>query len=273
MKLFAGKTKSALTLVAATILALGTLTACNKETTQAQASTTQTTQAQTANNQTKEGDQSVTATAEDLKNVSELAILVVNDLKTQLNLTDDELKAFAEGVQKFVSGSATELNQEQAQALTTYLNARAQKVMLDNLAVQAEANGKAGKEAMEKFAKDHPNAVKDESGIIYVIENQGKGEKIRATDTVKVKYKGSFVDGRVFDENQEGVEFPLNGVIPGFSEAITKLNVGGKILVLIPPQLAYGERGNQAIPPRSTLQFEIEVLSAKPEASTAPASK
>ncbi|RIY34003.1 hypothetical protein CKF54_01945 [Psittacicella hinzii] len=267
MKFFAGKSKTALTLLAATILSLGALTACNKE-----SATTSTSTKQDVAQPYNQGSTNV-STTEDLKNVSELAILVLSDLKTQLNLNDDELKAFAEGVNNFVNGKATTLTDEQGQALNTYLNARAQKVMLEALAVQAEANGKAGEEAMEKFLSDNPNAVKDESGIAYIIEEQGKGAQIRATDTVKVKYKGSFVDGRVFDQNQEGVEFPLNGVIPGFSEAITKLNVGGKIVVLIPPALAYGERGNQAIPPRSTLQFEIEVLDAKPQASTAPATK
>ncbi|RIY31320.1 hypothetical protein CJP74_07645 [Psittacicella melopsittaci] len=273
MKLFAGKRKTALTLLAASVIALGTLTACNKEDNTTAASSSTTTQAVANNQQTNNEGQTVTATAEDLKYVKQLPQLMLTDLKTQLGLTDEELKAFAEGVNDYVNGKATELSQEDTQALITYLNGRAQKVMTENLAKQAEENRKVGAEAIEKFLADNKDAVKDETGFAYLIEKQGDGEKVRATDTVNVKYKGSFVDGRVFDQNDKGVEFPLSGVIPGFRDAITKLNVGGKIIAYLPPELAYGEQGNQAIPPASTLVFEIEVVSAKPQAAEAPAKK
>ncbi|MFC6277362.1 FKBP-type peptidyl-prolyl cis-trans isomerase [Psittacicella hinzii] len=267
MKFFTGKSKTALTLLAASILGLGLLSACNKDqaNTNSGSSTASVQSSQTSTQEDSKVSEKIT-TAEDLQNISDLAVFVLTDLKTQLELSDEELKSFVASANKFVDGSAKTLSEDEAKKLNGYLTARAQKVMLANLQKQAEVNGKAGEEAIAKFLADNPNAVKDESGIVYVIENPGKGEQVRATDTVKVKYKGSFVDGRVFDQNDQGIEFPLNGVIPGFSQAITKLKVGGKILVLIPPALAYGEQGNQAIPPRSTLQFEIEVLSRTPEA-------
>lgn len=259
---FAGKAKASLNLLATAILGLGLLTACgNKEATAAQVQTTQT-EAKQTNTNTNNNNQETNMS--DIEKMSQFAVFILNDLKTSLNLTNDELKAFVESANKYLETNTT-LSDKDRDDLQQYLNARAQKIHLASMAKEAEVNGKAGKEFIEKFKKENTNTVKDDSGIVYIIENQGKGEQIKKTDTVKVKYKGSLVDGKVFDQNDSGVDFPLDRVIPGFTLAITKLNVGGKIKVVIPPELAYGEQGiPNAIPPRSTLVFEIEVVSVTP---------
>lgn len=102
------------------------------------------------------------------------------------------------------------------------------------------------------------------SGVAYEILKPGSGEYPKATDTVKVNYVGTLINGNKFDSSSEPVEFPLNGVIPGWTEGIQKINKGGKIKLYIPPQLAYGDNAQPGIPPGSTLIFEVELLDLKP---------
>jgi FKBP-type peptidyl-prolyl cis-trans isomerase FkpA len=104
------------------------------------------------------------------------------------------------------------------------------------------------------------------SGLQYKIITAGTGVKPKATDTVKVHYTGKLLSGKVFDssvERGEPVEFPVSGVIPGWIEALQLMPQGSKWEVYIPADLAYGATGNQAIPPASTLIFEVELLEVK----------
>lgn len=102
------------------------------------------------------------------------------------------------------------------------------------------------------------------SGLVYRSLKEGSGTSPAATDTVKVHYRGSFPDGREFDSSysrNEPTEFPLNRVIPCWTEGVQKMKVGGKAKLTCPPAIAYGERGaGGVIPPNTTLQFEIELL-------------
>ena len=96
------------------------------------------------------------------------------------------------------------------------------------------------------------------------------------TDTVKVHDTGTLIDGSVFDssvQRGEPAEFPLDQVIPGWTEGIQKMTKGGKIKLYVPPQLAYGDDGRPGIPPGSTLIFDVELLEIKAPtaASAAPA--
>ena len=88
----------------------------------------------------------------------------------------------------------------------------------------------------------------------------------KPTETVKVHYTGKLIDGTVFDssvQRGEPAEFPLDQVIPGWTEGIQKMNKGGKIKLYVPPQLAYGDDGRPGIPPSSTLIFDVELLDIK----------
>jgi FKBP-type peptidyl-prolyl cis-trans isomerase FkpA len=108
------------------------------------------------------------------------------------------------------------------------------------------------------------DAVKTGSGLVFRILKEGAGPQPKATDTVRVHYRGTFPDGREFDSSikrGEPAEFPLNRVIPCWTEGVQKMKVGAKAKLTCPPQLAYGERGaGGAIPPNATLQFEVELL-------------
>jgi len=97
------------------------------------------------------------------------------------------------------------------------------------------------------------------SGLQYKVITEGKGPKPVATDLVKVAYKGTTIDGEVFDQN-ESTQFYLNGVIKGWTEGMQLMPVGSKYIFYIPYDLAYGEQGNEKIHPFSTLIFEVELL-------------
>ncbi len=104
------------------------------------------------------------------------------------------------------------------------------------------------------------------SGLIYQSLKEGTGASPAATDVVKVHYRGTFPDsGKEFDSSykrNEPTEFPLNGVIPCWTEGVQKMKVGGKAKLTCPPAIAYGTRGaGGVIPPNATLNFEVELIS------------
>ena len=138
-----------------------------------------------------------------------------------------------------------------------------------NKMVQAE-KGEAGSENLAQGQAFLTENAKNDgilttaSGMQYEIMNQGNGEIPKATDTVTTHYHGSLIDGTVFDSSVERgapAEFPVNGVIKGWTEALQMMNVGSKWRLFIPPELAYGEQGAGAdIGPNCTLIFEVELL-------------
>ena len=103
------------------------------------------------------------------------------------------------------------------------------------------------------------------SGLVYESLKDGTGDSPKATDTVKVHYKGTFPDGKEFDSSYkrgEPTSFPLNGVIPCWTEGVQRMKPGGKAKLTCPPSIAYGARGaGGVIPPNATLNFEIELIS------------
>jgi FKBP-type peptidyl-prolyl cis-trans isomerase FkpA len=104
------------------------------------------------------------------------------------------------------------------------------------------------------------------SGLVYQSLGEGAGAPPKATDTVKVRYRGTFADGREFDSAMnEPVEFPLNRVIKCWTEGVQMMKPGGRAKLTCPPQIAYGEQGagGGVIPPNATLLFEVELLEVR----------
>jgi FKBP-type peptidyl-prolyl cis-trans isomerase FkpA len=112
-------------------------------------------------------------------------------------------------------------------------------------------------------AATEPGAVKTDSGLVYRELKAGAGPSPKATDTVKVHYRGTLVNGTEFDSSykrNEPAQFPLNGVIKCWTEGVQRMKVGGKSVLVCPADLAYGEQGRPSIPGGAALIFEIELL-------------
>ena len=118
--------------------------------------------------------------------------------------------------------------------------------------------------ALAAAAKE-PGAVVTSSGLVYRSLAEGKGASPTASDTVKVHYRGTLADGKEFDSSYkrgQPASFPLNRVVPCWTQALQKLKVGGKATLTCPPSTAYGARGiPNVIPPDSTLTFDVVLLS------------
>ena len=140
-------------------------------------------------------------------------------------------------------------------------------------AAQAKAAEKAKGEASAYFdeLKKNPAVKSTPSGLHYEVIAEGSGPKPKPTDTVKVHYTGKLVDGTKFDssvDRGEPAEFPLNGVIAGWTEGLQLVGVGGKLKLYIPSKLGYGEQGaGGMIPPNATLVFDVELLEIKAPAA------
>ena len=137
----------------------------------------------------------------------------------------------------------------------------------------AEIEKKEAVVFLEKIGKEK-GAEKTASGLIYLSVKAGSGESPKATDTVKVHYKGTLRDGSVFDssvERGQPATFGLNGVIPCWTEGLQKMQVGGKAKLGCPSNIAYGDRGAPPkIKPGSALLFEVELLSIEPTPAALP---
>jgi len=123
-------------------------------------------------------------------------------------------------------------------------------------------------EAMPIIKQKWPKAVKDDDGVYFFITKEGRGQHAKTGQTLKMKYKGSLLDGKVFDDSDmhEPLEFQANmgRLIKGFDSQAAKMKVGEQRTIIIPPQLAYGSRGaGNVIPPNAVLVFELELLSIK----------
>jgi len=115
---------------------------------------------------------------------------------------------------------------------------------------------------IEKAAAE-PGAQKTASGLVYRELTPGTGASPKATDTVRVHYRGTLTDGTEFDSSykrNEPAQFPLRGVIPCWTEGVQRMKVGGKARLVCPSDLAYGDAGRPSIPGGAALVFEIELL-------------
>jgi FKBP-type peptidyl-prolyl cis-trans isomerase len=182
---------------------------------------------------------------------------------------DVDAKALAAGIADGFAGKPALTDEEQKAAIMD-LQKTAMAKAEEKQKASAEKNLKAGEAFLAANAKKE-GVKTTASGLQYKVINSGTGSTPKPTDTVKVHYTGTLVDGTVFDSSVrrgEPATFPVKGVIPGWTEALQLMKVGDKWQLVIPPKLAYGEDGPGPIGPNSTLIFEVELLGIeKPEAA------
>jgi FKBP-type peptidyl-prolyl cis-trans isomerase len=191
---------------------------------------------------------------------------------TQAQFAPAEIDAILKGLTAALNGKESPYDLQKAGPEMAAFMERKQAAFL------AKAKEKSVADAAAFFAKlqDNKNVVTTPSGLRYEIVSPGEATPPKATETVKVNYTGTLVDGTVFDSSVKSgapAEFPLDGVIAGWTEGIQKIGKGGKIKLYVPPQLGYGDEGRPGIPPGSTLIFDVELLDIKPTpaAASAPA--
>lgn len=177
----------------------------------------------------------------------------------EFSLTPKDLKWVKVGLEDFIAGKQLKVEPEQVNPKLMALR--------DSRMGQRSSKEKAkGKEYAEKAAKEK-GAQKFPSGLVLIPIKEGTGEMPKASDKVKVHYHGTFTDGKVFDssvERKEPAEFPLNGVIPCWTEGVQKIKKGGKAKLVCPSDIAYGDQGRPSIPGGATLVFEVELLDILP---------
>lgn len=169
--------------------------------------------------------------------------------------------AFLRGVRDALSRARPALTEAEADDALRTLQIELATRRAERMAALAIENREAG-EAFLKANAAKPGVVTTASGLQYQVITAGTGPKPTATDTVLCRYRGTLIDGTEFDASGETpVDFPVNRVIPGWTEALQLMSVGSKWRVFVPANLAYGARGaGEDIGPNATLVFEIELV-------------
>jgi len=189
-----------------------------------------------------------------------------NYLKSMGNeITLESLKV---GLEDGYTGAEPKMSEEEIAAVQEEFAAKMKAQQEEQLTAIKEKNSAAGKAYLEENKKKEGVKV-TESGLQYEVITPGEGKKPVESDTVKVDYVGTLVDGREFDSSikrREPAVFGVNQVIPGWSEALQLMEVGSKYRVVVPAELAYGETGAPpVIEPNSVLIFEIDLLGIEEE--------
>ena len=177
-------------------------------------------------------------------------------VNSQLDLSDEELELFLAGVRQAIRGDKPKFNPAE-------LGEGADALFEERVKAKAGKWGKTNEEFLAKVDADK-SVTKTASGLRYKILAAGSAVKPTAASTVKCRYTGKLVDGKVFDStttrNNEPTEFPLSGVIPAWTEGVQLIGVGGKIVLYCPSAIGYGKQGQGPIPGDSVLEFEVELV-------------
>ena len=195
------------------------------------------------------------AKTDDEKTLYSIGVVIAKQLDV-FSLSPAELDWVKRGLNDATGGKKLQVDPE---AYQQKINQLAQARMK----VAAEKQKEKSKDFLEKAAKEK-GAQKTASGLVYVPIKEGTGASPKETDTVKVHYTGTLIDGKVFDSSVkrgQPAEFPLNQVIKCWTEGLQKIKVGGKAKLVCPSSIAYGDEGRPpTIPGGATLVFEVELL-------------
>jgi FKBP-type peptidyl-prolyl cis-trans isomerase FkpA len=206
-----------------------------------------------------------TLNTEQDKTLYALGLAIGTNVKANVkdfDLTPAELALVTAGLTDAVQGKQPKVDiQTYGPKLQDFAQSRASAA--ESKASAAAATEKTASGAfLEKMSKE-PGAVRSPTGVIYIPVKAGTGASPKADSTVKVHYHGTLRDGTVFDssvQRGEPISFPLNGVIPCWTEGVQKMKVGGKAKLVCPSESAYGDRGQGPIPGGAALMFEVELL-------------
>ena len=191
-----------------------------------------------------------------------IGTLIGNQFKQQE--LEINFKAYVQGIKDTMNDKELAISQTEMEKIMGVFQQKMQKKMMEKMKKESEENLEKGEEFLSKNKKKE--GVKTlPSGLQYKVIEKGTGETPKLTDKVKALYTGKFINGEVFDStelrNNEPAVFAVNKVIPGWTEALQLMKVGGKWELYIPGKLAYGVRGKQPrIGPNETLIFEIELV-------------
>ena len=186
---------------------------------------------------------------------------------------DIDMETLIQGLRDAQGGGQPLLNSEEIQKVMTQFQQDMMKAEQEKKMGQAQGN-KTLEEAFLKENAKKPGVKTTASGLQYKVISTGAGPLPKLTDTVKVHYRGTLLDGTEFDSSYKRnapAVFPLNGVIKGWTEALQLMKVGSKWQIFLPSSLAYGEQGaGQVIGPNATLIFDVELLGIEKAVAAAP---
>ena len=179
----------------------------------------------------------------------------------RLNLTDHELSTLYKGIVASAKGDKPEVEMQTYQP-------KIQQMFKTRMESVAKKQKESGDKFLADYIKKNPKAKKTESGLVYEVIKEGTGATPKAEDTVEVHYHGTLTNGEVFDSSVDRgkkISFPLNRVIKGWTEGLQLVKEGGKVKLVIPSELAYGDAGAPPkIPGGATLIFEVELFKINP---------
>jgi len=181
--------------------------------------------------------------------------------------------AVVQALQASLKGEKTTLTDAEAVAVRQEFMQKLQGRQVAKMKDEADKNQKEGDAFLAKN-KDKPGVKVTASGLQYEVVKQGTGPKPKATDVVKVDYTGTKIDGTKFDssvDRGQPATFPLNQVVPGWTEGLQLMPVGSEYKFYIPGKLAYGERGPAQIGPNATLVFSVKLIGIEPPSAEAKA--
>lgn len=210
----------------------------------------------------------------------QVSYMIGMDMGKTLDPAKDEvdLDVMMKAIRTTLKGEKPLMDDKQAATVREAFGQRMQLKQMQKMMVDAKKNGEEGEKFLAANGKK-PDVKTTASGLQYQVVSEGSGAKPKPTDVVKVKYKGTTLDGKEFDSTDahggEPAMMPVNRVIPGWSEGVQLMTVGSKYKFWIPAKLAYGEQGTPGgpIPPNATLAFDVELVSiekAQPQGAQAP---